>query len=192
MSLGELLRLAQLAFAVSGILAAIFGPLWIRRLAREAKDTKNEIGALRQLANAQLANNGGTTLIDKVDIMHEKLPSVEASLAAIAASIEAIDARQVERGEEWNERHNDNVTRLERLEQHSSETAKVLAHILTQQERMELRQEIGARVIAIMVPGLSSPVQDELRRLYDDPKVQQVIADLIHTRDAQRVEENQP
>lgn len=123
-----------------------------------------------QILEAQVVPNGGSSLTDKVSAMHTAMfPTEGPRLPELVASIRA---DQLKRVSENDARHEENVARLDRLEAHHSETSHKL-------DRLEMRQELGARVIALMVPGIAPTAQEEVRRvIQEDPEVRKIIAEM--------------
>lgn len=147
--------------AIAAFVRSYYPPT--RRIVRKIDTLVDEVRAVRQVAEVQLTANGGTTMTDKVAEMHREMPGIKAALANISAAVAAVEKRQLERGEEMDQMHADNVERLDRLEVGHSETTHRL-------DRMEMRQEYGQKLLGLMVPGLAESAQEQVRKLLtDDP-----------------------
>lgn len=165
MNVSDIKDVAQLAVALIAIGGAFGIPFWMRKLSHKFE-------ALNELANAQLRKNGGTTMTDKVDAMHAAIfpddePSLLVRFIATANAVQAIERLQLTRVAEMDANHADNVARLERLEtgQHGlDEGQRENAHRL---ERVELRQQYGQQLLALMIPGLAQAAQEEVRKLLE-------------------------
>lgn len=163
MTLAELTHLAELIAAIGTIIGGMITLIYSPKLRQAIRAG----GALKALIEAELTPNGGGSLIDVV--------------RTVDARTEAIEARQLARVEDWNKRHAEVVEQLSELktttEQQHAENVSRLAGIERRQERMEVVQALGARVVRVIYQGLPEAQQTEVEGvLADHPDI---VADII-------------
>lgn len=74
----------------------ITATLWrvvLRPILMAVRELGDQMRAVRELAEAQLTTNGGGTLVDKVNHLHEWRPSVDARLEEVKETAERTEAR---------------------------------------------------------------------------------------------------